>query len=266
LRLQLQQQDLKDIRINAISQIAGAIAGMFERGSAAYIAFFALEKAMAIAQVWMSYAKESAAHHAVAATMGPAGIAYDAAMQAKALTTAGVNTGIIVAQAIAQVAGGKKAKTYAEGKYPVTAEDGETYNAKWAGRPKTGYYDGPHLGVFNEVPGRREMVIDGITNRNIELNYPEIRDAIFAVRDGFTPNYARNLKGYSDGKYPKSEMLQNLQQGSSINSATGQLVADAVLQLKDEIKRFQQWKPKVYTEMIKKDLEYLDYIEKHRGL
>jgi len=132
------RQDLKDIRINAISQIAGAIAGMFERGSAAYIAFFALEKAMAIAQVWMSYAKESAAHHAVAATMGPAGIAYDAAMQAKALTTAGVNTGIIVAQAIAQVAGGKKAKTYAEGKYPVTAEDGETYNAKWAGRPKTG--------------------------------------------------------------------------------------------------------------------------------
>ncbi len=105
------RQDLKDMRIDAIGQIAGAISGMFEQGSAAYVAFFALEKAMALAQVWMSYAKESAAHHAVAATMGPAGIAYDAAMQAKALTTAGVNTGLIVAQTIAQIASGKGKKS-----------------------------------------------------------------------------------------------------------------------------------------------------------
>lgn len=115
-QIEQSRQELKEMRIDAIGQIAGAIAGMFEKGSAAYIAFFALEKAMAIAQVWMNYAKESAAHHAVAAAMGPAGIAYDAAMQTKALTQAGINTGLIVAQTIAQVASDKKKdKGYAKG-------------------------------------------------------------------------------------------------------------------------------------------------------
>jgi hypothetical protein len=160
-----------------------------------------------------------------------------------------------------------KTKSYAKGKYPVTADDGKTYNTKWAGKPKTGYYDGPHLGVFNEVPGQKELVVDGITSRRIELNYPEIRDAIFAVRDGIAPNYTRNLKSYADGKYPEGDIFSSQRNlNSSIDSATGQLVADAVIQLKDEIKRFQTWKPKVYTELIKRDLDTLHEIEQRSGL
>jgi TP901 family phage tail tape measure protein len=46
----------------------------------------------------------------------------------------------------------KKALAYAKGKYPVETEDGKTYDTKYAGKPKTGIYEGPHLGVFSEVP------------------------------------------------------------------------------------------------------------------
>lgn len=107
------REELKDMRIDAIGQIAGALSGMFEEGSAAQIAFFAIEKAIAIAQIWMSYAKESAAIAVTAAELnavsfGVAGTAWAAVMQPKALTRAGINTGIVAAQAIAQVMGSKQ--------------------------------------------------------------------------------------------------------------------------------------------------------------
>lgn len=113
------RQDLTDTQIGGMEQIAGAMAGMFEQGSAAQIAFFAIEKAAAIAQIWINYARESSAIAATAAAMnlvsfGVAGTAWAAIMQPKALLNAGINTAIIAAQAVAQVAGSKKAGGYAE--------------------------------------------------------------------------------------------------------------------------------------------------------
>ncbi len=246
------RQELKETRIDAIGQIAGAIAGMFDKGSAAYIAFFALEKAMALAQVWMSYAKESAAHHAVAATMGPAGIAYDAAMQAKALTTAGVNTGIIVAQTIAQLASGKKDQ-YFDGGY--TGPGGKY---KPAGIVHAGEYVVPQEGIQNP---QIKPLIDAIEINRRAGNLANVN------MSGILESIPRN--GYATGGYVSQAPTkpgQSFTGFESIDSATGKLVADAVTQLKDEIKRFQKWKPKVYTELIKRDLDNLNEIEQRRGL
>jgi TP901 family phage tail tape measure protein len=81
----------------------------------------------------------------------------------------------------------QKVQGYAKGKYPGL---------------QTGMYgDKPHYALFNEVPGKPEMVIDGVTTSEIRLNYPEIEQAIYAIRDGRIP------KGYASGKYPASTIV-----------------------------------------------------------
>ncbi len=98
--------ELKEIQVGAIGEVAGALAEMVEEGSAAYYALFGIEKALAIAQVWLNYAKESAAIAVTAAEMnavsfGVAGTIWGVAQQAKAKTRAIANTAIIASQAAA---------------------------------------------------------------------------------------------------------------------------------------------------------------------
>ncbi len=185
------RMELKDLQVDAIGQLATTMAGMFQQGSAAQIAMIAIEKAIAIAHIWMNLAREKSAINLAAAQMstipivGPGlAAAYSATMTSKALAAAKINTGLIVASTIASgISSGKRQKkqAYAQGKY--------------FDREQTGIYNGPHMALFGEVPGQPEMVIDGLTTRNININYPEIMDAIYAVRDGNAPRFA-------DGKYP----------------------------------------------------------------
>ncbi|WP_372772093.1 phage tail tape measure protein [Mangrovibacterium sp.] len=105
------REDLKAMQISGIGQIAGALTGLAEQGSAAYILLLALEKASALATIWINLAKEKSAIAVQAAALGPIiGPPYAAAMTAKAILGAKINTGIVVAQAIGQVAGGSKKK------------------------------------------------------------------------------------------------------------------------------------------------------------
>jgi len=92
-----------------------------------------------------------------------------------------------LAQTVAKVA------EFANGRYPVQGESGNMYNANYASRPQTGIYNGPQLGIFNEVPGQPEMVIDGLTTKEISVNHPEIMDAIYNVRDGRIPQFANGI-------------------------------------------------------------------------
>jgi hypothetical protein len=251
-QIEQSRQDLKDARIQAIGDIAGTIAGMFDKGSAAYIAFFALEKAMAIAQVWMNYAKESAAHHAVAATMGPAGIAYDSAMQAKALTTAKINTALIAAQAIASVAGssGKKDKKegFSEGGYTTPGGRLEP-----AGIVHAGEYVIPQEGVNN--PQLRPVIdIMETARQNKQL----------ARLDLSSPAVYGSQQQFASGGYTGNEL--NNSNFQNINSGIMAEQNENIKKLSFAINQFMKWKPKVYTEMIKKDLERLDKIERMRGL
>jgi TP901 family phage tail tape measure protein len=159
----------------------------------------------------------------------------------------------------------KKAQAYAKGKYPIESTDGKTYNAKYAGQPKTGIYEGPHLGVFSEVPNQPEMVVDGVTTRELRLNYPQILEAIYAVRDGMVPRFAR-------GKYPDNSgssvavVENNLKSGTNASGVSNSEIQELLRQNLTMMKKLEQKKLIVYTELIKKDLDTLNDIETKRGL
>jgi len=92
-----------------------------------------------------------------------------------------------------------KAQQYAEGLYPVVgADDKRTYNANYVGRPRTGIYNRPSLGLFAEKP---EMVIDNKTLRNIQFNSPGLIDAIMAHRGGYANRGIQGVKQYATGNY-----------------------------------------------------------------
>ncbi|WP_319228349.1 phage tail tape measure protein [Draconibacterium orientale] len=132
--------ELKDMQVNAIGELASSLAGMFEQGSAAQIAMIAIEKGVAIAQIWMNLAKEKSLINVAAAQMatipfvGPAMAAtYSATMTAKAVAAAKINTGLIVAQTVASSLGSKKAKKSKEmytGGFAGYTGDGDKYEKK----------------------------------------------------------------------------------------------------------------------------------------
>jgi hypothetical protein len=112
---------------------------------------------------------------------------------AEAVAAAAIVVGEVVALMAAaseyQVAVPQSAK----GKYPVRGQDdGQLYNASFAGPVQTGYYSQPTLGLFSEKGP--EIVVDAPTVRNIQMNQPEIIDAIYAMR---VPQHAA-------GMYPAS--------------------------------------------------------------
>jgi len=112
---------------------------------------------------------------------------------AEAVAAAAIVVGEVVALMAAaseyQVAVPQSAK----GKYPVRGQDdGQLYNASFSGPVQTGYYSQPTLGLFSEKGP--EIVVDAPTVRNIQMNQPEIIDAIYAMR---VPQHAA-------GMYPAS--------------------------------------------------------------
>lgn len=127
------------------------------------------------------------------ATWGAAGIAKHAAISALmyagiAAVEGGVRNGIENRR--------EAATQHASGKYPVMgAGDGRMYDTTFAGRPKTGFYSGPQLGIFNEDPGNPEMVVDGKTTRQLMINYPAVYRGIRQLAAGGSPQFA-------EGKYP----------------------------------------------------------------
>lgn len=94
-------------------------------------------------------------------------------------------TGVLGAVEIATIS----SQQFAKGKYPVVgADDGRSYNANIS-RGTTGVYSEPTytpgFGLYGEA--EPEMVIDGKTFRNIQMNTPELINSIMAHR---TPQYA----------------------------------------------------------------------------
>jgi hypothetical protein len=174
----------------------------------------------------------------------------------------------------------KKVKGFAKGKYPIEAEDGKTYDSSFAGKPKTGFYDGPQLGIFNEVPGQEEMVIDGVTTRNIRINAPEIMEAIFAVRDGRVPRYAKGKYNPSSLE-TKMDSLSNIRyrfdpygiMGADIDKKQNEILSELVTRVGKSLDEntkatnsLRDWKPSVSVEMIEKGLKDFNKIQQTRGL
>lgn len=118
---------------------------------------------------------------------------------------AGINTAVSVTRllynpvlaVIAGIAGAAQVATilaqpvpaFNKGKYPVTTTEGRQYNASYSGPVKTGVYNKPTLGLFAEEG--KEIVISGPHVKHLEMNYPEIIQAIMYTR----------TQGYAAGKY-----------------------------------------------------------------
>ncbi len=144
---------------------------------------------------------------------------------------------------------------FAAGKYDVYGQSGNSYNTAWAGRPATGMYgDKPQLGIFNEVPGQPEMVIDGLTTRKLRVNFPEIFNAIYAVRDGRVPQFAT-------GKYP----YQNQQPIVNSPLAPPQFPVDAD-KFNDAIDKLLSWQPSLAIELFDRKLKQYNEIKNNSGL
>ena len=87
-----------------------------------------------------------------------------------------------------------KSQQFEKGRYPVRgATDNKLYSASFVGRPKTGVYNEPSLGLFSEK--KKEAVIDGLTTEKLLWNYPHIWNGITTLAAGGTPQFA-------DGRYP----------------------------------------------------------------
>jgi len=207
------REDLKDIQIQGIGQIAGALSGLFEQGSAMQIAMFAFEKAMAIASVWVNLAKEKSAIAVAAAEMatipliGPGMAAtYSATMTAKALANAKINTAIIAAQAVASVS-----KGFAEGGY--TGRGGKY---EYAGPVHKGEYVVPQEGTYNPDV-RRFLDVFEMARRSGSLDKLDVGSVVAAV--------SSSPKGFSSGGYTSPQPTASSNPTQPLSSSDPELKA-----------------------------------------
>ena len=247
---------LKDIQIAAIGDLASTLAGMFEQGSAAQIAMIAIEKAIAIAQIWMNLAREKSAINLAAAQMstipvvGPAlAAAYSTAMTAKAVAAAKINTGLVIAQTVASaVSSGKREKKpgYAAGGFAYE----EQYIVAEKNKPE---WIAPNSMVKHPFTG---PIIAALENmRSTRLSPAAIKTFTAGGNYRKPTNISKNnLFDFNFGN--------NTSSIEPLLSAT----AKALNENTKATREFMNWKPKIYTELIKRDLDVLNDIEKRRGL
>lgn len=222
---------LKEIRDRNLTNADTAIKilGTFvKKETALGKALFIASKAIAIAKIWVENAASNAAIYAknlvLFSALGPgapaAAAGWSAAAWAANNTSAALNTGLIAAEAIAEVAQKEK------GKYNVTGkDDGVTYtNVPYIGPADTGLYTRPTL-IAERGP---ELVVSAPHVRNLQMNYPAILNAIMATR---VPQRA-------DGNYPNNGMQPI--PGNQTNDQLMQILAantTIMAQLNDKLSR-----------------------------
>lgn len=244
---------LKDIQVAAVGEVASSLASMFEQGSAAQIAMIAVEKAIAIAQIWINYAREMSAISLASANIAAmpipgarvAAAAYMATMSTKAKVQAGINTGIIVAQTVSSaVSSGKRKKTdaYATGGYTR----GEAmYIAGEAGKE----WIAPNRMINHPVTGPIIAALENMRNSKLSPSALQtFASGGFTASSGSTANSQLPLPAFSTaggGSYSDPALLAKLDE-----------VADTIRNLK------------IYTaiEDIKKGDKKYTEIQNTRGL
>ncbi|HPS55455.1 MAG TPA: phage tail tape measure protein [Sedimentisphaerales bacterium] len=269
------EQKMQLARVEMIQSYIGVLRNSVGEESKLGKALYLIGQGIAIAGIWIKVASDNAKIYSTAlaefAWMGPAAPAAAAAWAAAPMgantANASLNTGLILAQTIGTVTQWAKGnypvervRQFAGGKFPVMGkDDGRTYDAEYVGPVKTGVYKKPSLGLFAERP---EMVIDYPTLRNIQMNNPKLIEAILAHR---VVNGTKQQPAVTDGG------ARQFAKGNYQSGTGGVGLADA--ELKELIRknievneRMMKWKPKVYTEMIRKDLETLERIDRNRSL
>jgi TP901 family phage tail tape measure protein len=131
-----------------------------------------------------------------------------------------INTALAISRALpniplsifAGVAGGAQVgailatpiPAFSRGKYPVTTTEGKRYNATYSGPVKTGMYTKPTVGLFAE--DGRELIISSPHVKHLEMNYPEIIDAILYSR---MPAFAGGRYNYKESPTSVSARTAN---------------------------------------------------------
>jgi TP901 family phage tail tape measure protein len=196
------EKELHLSRLNWADQYINSLRGIVGEQSAVGKALLLLQKGIAIAEVWVGALAANAKITLWAGGIPPpanvAAIAYAATVSASNLTFAVLQTGLIAATTIAEVA------QWAKGQYPVIgAEDGRTYNAINGGNPITGVYSRPTMLNMSRGPGlvgerAPELVVDGATFRQLQLNAPGLLDEIYT--------YAGRGRGRTQSIAPTQKM------------------------------------------------------------
>ncbi len=259
--------ELKDMQIAAVGELASSLASMFEQGSAAQIAAIAVEKAIAIAQIWINYAREMSAISLASANIAAmpipgarvAAAAYMATMSAKAKVQAGINTGIIVAQTVASsVSSGKRNKKEA---YYDGGPTGPGGKYEPAGVVHKGEYVIPQEGTKN--PQLRPFIdIMEIARRNGSLARLDLRQIVQAIP----------AKGYSGGGYASPSSVSPPSQGGDSSRPAGSRggldpqITDLLKQVLQMTKEIRENPPRLPIDQFERERKkYID-IQQNKGL
>jgi hypothetical protein len=172
------QQDLQDARLYAYSQGIDALKMFVDESSGLFKALFVAEKAIAIAQVLINLQREIASYYAVAAPLGPAGMAIASTQAVAAKIRAGTSIGVIAAQSIAQLLPKKALGGYT---------DMASLQVDNTGQP-AGFTSGPTL--FNLGP---RSFIGGEAGTEYVISNPMLKNPVIA-------NFAAMLEMYRKGQ------------------------------------------------------------------
>jgi hypothetical protein len=129
-------------------------------------------------------------------------------------------------QAGIAIAENSKIQGFEEGLYPVTDHKGRKYKAGIQTNAPTGKLTQPTI-LAGEKP---EIIIDPLTTRHLEMNYPQVIDAIYSS--------AARVRGYASGLYPdqtKGGSAADAQIMSQVAAALA-INASAIAELRSELK------------------------------
>lgn len=233
------RKQLKSEYIGAISQVAGALSSMFKEGSAAQIAFLAIEKGAAIAQIIF----QTAIANAKAVAVSP-------------LTAGQPWVSINTISAAASIAG-------------IVATTITSFKDK-KGNDKAGYYDGgytPAGGKYQPtgIVHAGEYVIPQEGVRNPALR-PIIDLFEMARRSGSLARLNFGAGQFASGGFTPSTSYNSPPVGGVAAGRGGEISNEEAKALTVAINKLMEWKPKVYSEKIKKDIDELNEIDSRRGL
>lgn len=237
---------LIDAQMSGIEQLSGQLSGMFKEGSAAQIAFFAVEKAAAIAQIWINYARElsfiSLTVSEMNALIPGSGLVYGAIAKKKALANAIVGTTLVGVQAIA----GKQSGGYANFDGPDNEPDGIYHKGEFIG-------SAPSVRNSTVKPVYDIIKYAQDSGTIATLNLPAVMASMGMIQGG-----SRQSGGYANPTTSTTQFF-NPPVPQYLDSNTATLLIEA-------LNRFADKKLIVFTEMIKKDLDTLENIKNNSGL
>lgn len=254
------EKEIAAAKIQIRENVTDIIIDLVGKESKIGTALFLFEKALAIAQIIKNAAATKVQinlNKDMIPPIIPPGLpnpAYLGAHAAAAAQTAAVQMNMIAGiTEIAATAVPRFVRQYDTGKYDVIGEsDGRKYRAKYEKGPVTAIFNEPTLiGGLGLVGERRpELVIDGPTLENIQMNAPEIIQSIYAMR----------VPQYQTGKYiPESNIQIREVRAQAPSSAGGgaDKRTDVIISLLTEL--VSESKKPTRARVVYQDIEDVDF-------